>query len=275
MPDRSPVPLIDADVLAWKAAACVEKTIRFETDTCLPVASLADARAAFDAKLAAVLRRLEAREYILCFSDDDPAANFRRILCPSYKINREGKPRPVVLSFLRRAILAETPPKRCCQRSGLEADDCLGILATRRSFLPDRRKIVVSIDKDLRGIPGLFHDLGHPESGVQTISPPQADLWFMTQTLTGDPVDGYPGCPKIGPQGAAKLLRDVEPTIDALWPVVLSAYQKAGLGPDYALTQARLARILRAEDYDFKHRIVKLWTPPTTTPVCPSSRSTS
>ena len=48
----------------------------------------------------------------------------------------------------------------------------------------------------------------------------------------------------------------------ALWAVVLAAYEKAGLTEADALAQARVARILRASDYDFKQKKVKLWNPP-------------
>jgi hypothetical protein len=46
-----------------------------------------------------------------------------------------------------------------------------------------------------------------------------------------------------------------------LWPRVLEAYTKAGLTEADALTQARLARILRWSDWDAKERKPILWTP--------------
>lgn len=173
MRNDAPFLLIDADVLAYQAAAGVEKIIRFEEDVCLPVASLTDALAAFDVKLDRLLRTLQATEYRLCFSDA-AADLFRRKLFPAYKRNREGKPRPVVLKTLREHLLRETPAAQVCRKPGLEADDCMGILATRRSYLPGRRKVVVSIDKDLRTIPGLYYNPARPEDGVQTITPASA-----------------------------------------------------------------------------------------------------
>ena len=41
-----------------------------------------------------------------------------------------------------------------------------------------------------------------------------------------------------------------------------AAYAKAGFGEDYALTMARLARILRDGEYDFNTKKVNLWEPP-------------
>ena len=257
-----PFALIDADVLAYQAAAGAEKLICFEAEQCFPTCSVTDARAAFEDKLSAALDNLGITDdsYILAFSDA-AENNFRRVLYPQYKMNRAGKPRPVALGPLRAALMEEYTA-RVYLRPTLEADDCLGILATHKAFQPTRQKIIVSIDKDLKSVPGFFYDIKHPEHGVQAVTQEDADYWHMVQALMGDATDGYPGCPKVGISGANKLLNKAEEkTYAALWPLVLAAYDKAGFGPEYALTQARVARILRAEDYDFNKKEVKLWQP--------------
>lgn len=256
---KSPCLLIDADVLVYQAAAGAEKIIVWESDTVMPVCSLTDAQAAFYDKLFALLNRFNTTDYILAFSDSIDA-NFRRFLYDPYKRNREGKPRPVALKPLRQAVIEAEDPARVYVRPCLEADDCLGILATHKSFRSDRQKIVVSIDKDLRGIPGMFFNIGHPEEDVQIITEAEADCWHMVQTLIGDTADGYPGCPGIGPKKAEKLLEGLTTYAD-MWPVVVSAYEKAGLCEEVALVQAQVARILRAEDFNFKTKEVILWTP--------------
>jgi DNA polymerase-1 len=86
------------------------------------------------------------------------------------------------------------------------------------------------------------------------VSEREADRNHMIQTLTGDRTDGYPGCPGIGPARAEKI-------VDGGWDAVVDAYVKAGLNEATALTQARLARILRKGDYVRKTGLVKLWTP--------------
>ena len=48
---------------------------------------------------------------------------------------------------------------------------------------------------------------------------------------------------------------------DCSWKTVVSAFEKQGLSENDALTQARVARILRAEDYNFKTHKPILWTP--------------
>jgi DNA polymerase-1 len=73
----------------------------------------------------------------------------------------------------------------------------------------------------------------------------------------GDATDGYGGCPGIGPKTAEKLLDKH----GAVWKTVVDAYLKAGLTEEDAIMNARMARILRAEDWDFENNEVKLWTP--------------
>lgn len=258
--NKHPFLLIDADVLAYQAAAGAEKIICFEEDTCLPVCSLIDAKALFESKLTTILEALGTEDFILAFSDSSDN-NFRRGIYPQYKMNRAGKPRPVALAYLRQSVMEDYAEDQVYLRPTLEADDCMGILATQKAFQHGRQKVIVTIDKDLKSIPGYFYDIGKPELGIQAVTLEDADYWHMTQSLIGDTADGYPGCPKVGPVAAEKLFKDSPRTYKALWPLVLAAYDKAGFGEEYALTQARVARILRAEDYDFKNKQVKLWKP--------------
>ena len=167
---------------------------------------------------------------------------------------------PVALSALRYSIITGSCVT-VMREPTLEADDLLGILSSRLRT-DETETVVVSIDKDLRSIPGLFFNIGRPDDGIQEITQEEADRWFMMQALMGDMTDNYPGCPKFGPATAAKALDAVAPTPEAMWPVVVAAYAKAGFGEDYALTMARLARILRDGEYDFNTKKVNLWEPP-------------
>ncbi len=60
----------------------------------------------------------------------------------------------------------------------------------------------------------------------------------------------------IGPKTASRLLDEA-----ANWDTVVNAYEKAGLTEEDALVQARVARILRASDYDQSTQEPILWTP--------------
>lgn len=253
--------LVDADVLAYQACAGTEKVICFDDDNCFPLGSLAEALSSFDYRMAFLKTTLKADEAILCFSGDT-GENFRRGIYPAYKANRLGKPKPVALAALRNTLINERGDagETVMREPALEADDLLGILSSRLRT-DDTETVVVSIDKDLRSIPGLFFNIGRPEEGIQEITPEEADRWFMMQTLMGDMTDNYPGCPRFGPATAARALNDVEPTPEAMWPVVVDAYARAGFGEEYALTMARLARILREGEYDFNTKKVTLWEP--------------
>lgn len=180
-------------------------------------------------------------DYRLCFSDK---VNFRKLLTPTYKSNRVTRKPMGFLAF--RQQIEEMYPS--IVKPTLEADDVLGILATK----PGNDAIIVSGDKDLMQVPGK-----HLKDGkIVTVTKEEGDLFHLRQTLTGDQVDGYAGCPGIGPKTAEKVL-DCEDR----WAAIVQAYEKKGLTEADALLQARLARILRWEDWDNDNQKVILWEP--------------
>jgi DNA polymerase-1 len=139
---------------------------------------------------------------------------------------------------------------------GIEADDVLGIFATR-----DSNTVLCSEDKDMKTIPCTLWQQGK----VKKISVDEADYWFLYQTLVGDTADGYPGLPGTGPKKAEKILKGSEGTkfVRALgWSRVVDAYQRRGYTEADAIKQARLARILRSEDWDAEKKQPILWSPP-------------
>ena len=132
------------------------------------------------------------------------------------------------------------------------------------------RKIIVSVDKDMRTVPSNVYRTSHPDEGVVQVTEAEADYYHLFQTLVGDATDGYPGCPGIGPVRATKILsnavfqnaetgRKGGPT--DFWGAIVAAYDKAGFGEEEALVQARCARILRSSDYDFQNKEPILWNP--------------
>lgn len=130
----------------------------------------------------------------------------------------------------------------------LEADDVMGILSTKS---PGKFAIWTD-DKDLQTIPGELWLKGEKMDVTEV----EADYFHMYQTLVGDTVDNYGGCPSVGAITAERLLAE-----GIWWPAILAAYKAKGLTEDDALVQARCARILRAEDYDFNKKEPILWTP--------------
>ena len=239
--------LIDGDILAYRTAAAVEYAVCWDADQDLwsLTADAREAKQRIDLEIVALKQRLEADKVLIAFSD---AKNFRKEVLPTYKWNRKATRKPTILPELRDYCI-NTYPTRVIPR--LEADDVLGILGTSRTL--KGTKIIVSEDKDLLQIPGYVYRPS--EDTVHKISKQKADRWFFTQVLTGDSTDGYTGLPGCGPKTAEKILQV------GCWGEVVEAYEDKGLNENEALTQARVARILRASDFNLRTRKVKLWAP--------------
>lgn len=251
MPNRTL--LIDGDILVYRITAAAETPIDWGRDLWTLHADMGECRDAIDRQIAMYLEELDACDVILAFS---PPKNFRYRIYPQYKSHRQGKRKPVTYVPLK-AYAHEK--YKTFERPDLEGDDVLGILATSPVIVKGD-KVIVSLDKDLKTIPGKICDMRDPIT-IQDISEEEADYNHMYQTLIGDTADGYPGCPGIGPKTAEKLLDGVSKTYADMWPVVVKAYAKKGLSEEVALVQAQIARICRRDDYDFKRKEVILWKP--------------
>lgn len=285
--------LIDADILVFQAAQKAEVPTNWgkpegsDFDLWTLHAEFQPALEHMVAMIGSIQDTLGADEVVLALTDP---VNWRKEVLPSYKSNRADKRKPMLLPALRDYILAlsDFPGMRPYMKPGLEGDDVLGILMTHRSAIPGE-KICVSLDKDMKTIPGFHYNQGKPERGIFEVSPQEADEWHMRQTLSGDATDGYSGCPGIGVQKAEEIVKErlaavmtertisrgprkgqvvvepvmvsMEPDDATLWSIVVSHYVAAGLTWDEALVQARVARILRNTDFDYKTGRPILWQP--------------
>lgn len=251
--------LIDADTLVYAAALSSERAIHWGDELYTLHSYFDEALVRFNDLLEGIKEGTKCDEVVMALSDGDTKGRFRMAILPTYKNNRKAVRRPVVYAALREWVHKTFT---CYERPTLEGDDVLGILATDNTIIKGR-KIIVSIDKDLKTIPGELFNYDRPERGIVTVTEEQADYWHLYQTLTGDTTDGYAGCPGAGPVKATAILGAIEDFngVAAAWPKVVNAYAKAGLGEEHALTMARVARILRASDYDFKKKEVILWNP--------------
>lgn len=252
--------LIDADIFAYKWASASRDTFNWGEGVTSAVATrtLEEAAAELDADIERVATQLKVDDVIICLTEPDPTKEWRKILYPRYKAHRDPSKKPELLRPLKDHLAANY---RTYIREGLEADDCMGILATHPTLIPGR-KVVVTIDKDLLQIPGWnFNPV--KDKKAKKVTPEQGDYMHMYQTLTGDATDGYPGCPGIGPKKAAAALDMVGPLGPRMWwQSVLRLYDSKGLTEEDALMQARVSRILRWTDYDYVKKEVKLWNPP-------------
>lgn len=249
--------LIDADVIAYQASSACEVATEWEPGYWTWHCEEGLVKDAVKSEIDKLMSDLNGDSYKLCLTDSE--GNFRKSILPTYKGNRASVKKPLVLKVIKQWMIDELG---AYFRPHLEGDDCMGILATMKSR--DER-VIVSIDKDMKSIPGLFSRDGKT---IVEITEEEADYWHLYQTLTGDVTDGYSGCPGIGPKKAEAILQGGSEDSNSyiagapLWDRVIKTYQKAGLGEEEALVQARVARILRASDYDFKKKEPILWTPP-------------
>lgn len=248
MTTTDPRLLIDADGFLYKAVAAAEYEADWGEGIFVASTNIEKAKDMFRSEIEAVQRELGNGELIMVLSG---SSNFRKELDPSYKANRTSRKPLGYVAMID--WLKETYGDRVVSQDCLEADDYMGILATKPGAPPS---IICSDDKDMFTIPGRLYRLGK----LSTIDDDQADRYWWSQALTGDPADGYKGCPGIGAVKAEKLLSKP----GSRWELVRREFLKAGTDEEYAVLQARLARILRFADWDSSLKRPILWTPETT-----------
>ena len=251
--------LIDGDMFAFRAAVSSEEATHWGDGVWTLHADEKEAVSRLEDELSATMKKAEADDVVFVFSDPS-GRYFRHKLSPSYKEGRSDR-KPVVYWALLEYVKEQ---HKTYTKDDLEADDVLGILSTHPTIIKGE-KVIVSGDKDFKTVPGLFYDYLKGDD-VMPITEDIGDYWHLYQTLIGDSTDGYPGCPGVGPVKAKRIL-DAHVDDDGVfhpgpaWEDILKTFDKAGLGGDEAILQARLARILRACDYNFKTKEVILWTP--------------
>jgi len=240
--------LIDGDILIYKIALQSERPVKWDDNMWTLHAFEDEAVANVDDGIKRIQRKLGVKPYRVALTS---SKNFRKDVLPSYKSNRVGVRKPMILPALRQHMLDNHD---AIIIEGLEADDVLGILATEKSNKKD--SIIVSVDKDFKQIPTKICLDGET---VQIVTEDMANHWFMIQVLMGDATDGYTGLPGCGIKTAEKILGPEMRPLDELWDIVVEAYAKKGYTEKEALQQARVAKILRAEDYNEDKGEVKLW----------------
>jgi len=234
--------LCDADFIVYKSCAAAETEIDWGDDTILVTSRFSEAYAATRRELAKLERKFGSfADFILFFSDSE---NFRKKILPEYKGHRNRK-KPCgykrVINKLKTEFKVIIIPT-------LEADDSMGIYATKHPG-----NIIVSPDKDLKQIPGTLYNFDE----TFTVTKSEGAKWHLIQSMAGDQTDGYAGVPGIGVKRATSLFEEHGYS----WKTVLKVFTEKELTEETALVNARLARILTADDYDFENKKPKLWTP--------------
>ena len=235
--------LIDADFIVYKCCAASETEIDFGDDVIVVTSKFSEAYEYVERELYNIANDIGCfDESILFFSD---SVNFRKSIDPAYKGHRNRK-KPCGYKRVINKLKEEYP---VVVMPSLEADDAIGIYATK-----EEGHIICSPDKDMRQIPGDLYDLTNE---VVTITKEEGERWHLIQTMAGDQTDGYGGVPSIGIKRADALLTEK----GATWDTVLETFLEKGLTEDDAIMNARLAKILQVEDYDFTNQEPRLWSP--------------
>jgi 5'-3' exonuclease len=115
-----------------------------------------------------------------------------------YKGNRDQEHKPVHYAAIKdylKGIWVAQESKNC------EADDMLVI---RHKEITNHTPVIVSTDKDLLQSPGVHYNWVKDE--LSFITKQDADTFFWTQMITGDPTDNVQGIPGMGEAKARKYL---------------------------------------------------------------------
>ncbi len=254
--------LLDGDQFLHRACAAVERDTRWDDENHVLSSNELEAWEVIEGSIKKVLDHFGEQEHVLCLSDTGTYDFRKHLVDPTYKMHRQNTRKPLCFHDLKAKMLTTM---KCVSFLGLEADDVMGILATKPG---PHDRIIVSRDKDMRTIPTKVWN----GSQFFNVTQEEADYFHLYQTLIGDASDGYKGCPGVGPKKAEKLLTPegyiggngyvgADTLAGWQWKQVVEAFTKAGLTEADALRQARLARILRWSDWDSKKKEPILWSP--------------
>ena len=236
--------LIDADFIVYKSCAAAETELDWGDDVILVTSRFSDAMKATEREIRKLKNFFmwDIPEVILFFSD---STNFRKEILPEYKGHRNRK-KPC---GYKRVINALKKHYEVIIMPTLEADDSMGIYSTKYPG-----NTICSPDKDMRQIPGNLYDM---DKTFTLISEADGAKWHLVQSCAGDQTDGYSGIPGVGVKRAQTLFESKGYS----WETVIEAFKDKEMSEEDALINARLARILTVDDYDFKNKKPIPWTP--------------
>lgn len=221
--------LIDGDMIAHRAAASCEPT-----KTKPERESLDEGIFRANDLLYRILNTCASGEYRVFLSGN---RNFRKLLCPSYKSNRDDKPRPAHLDPIRELLVREWNAELC---DGYEADDGIGMA---HEECPEA--IIVSNDKDFRQLAGEIFNPIRNGGEFEVVDWLEASRAFYAQLLEGDSSDNVRGVDGIGKVRAGRLLAGLSP--EEMHSTVYDLYGD----PGRFFLNYRLLRILRTrEEYE-------------------------
>jgi len=245
--NKNKVMLVDGDLLAYKITSALEQPIDWGNDVWTLHSDLKTGKDLWKQQIQHYLFYTSSKEAIICFSDKN---NFRKQLDATYKSYRKAIRKPVAYAPLKDWIKKNY---KWVSFPNLEGDDVLGLLATG---VHKTNNVIISGDKDMRTIPTWHCFIG--DDSIEYVDQLKADYNFCTQVLVGDQADGYKGCQGVGAVKASRVLLNKK-SLDELWEAVIKEYERNEHTFEDAYHQAKLARILRAGEYNYENNQVNLW----------------
>ena len=265
--------LIDGDILAYKSAFAVQKTIRTLFKDGEKVAEFDSAKArnewledqGLEKKDVEEKTHLEyedenelyklidimIKEWVNWFLPDSATiylsgdTNFRKDLSDTYKANR-SQPKPF---YFKQAIEYIKDHYNAKVTDGIEADDAIAIDASST----DEEIVVISEDKDFQQVPDIILFRPSSQIKVQTERVGATRFLYM-QAIMGDRADNIEGIRGLGEVAARNALGGLKDE-GKMYNKVLSLYKKHGLTEDDLFINMNLLYLLREEN--------KFWQKPT------------
>lgn len=263
--------VVDNEVFKKKSDAkkvCVQKGLDLKADleerrVC---GSFEDAARNFKVKFESMASDFKGHtKYELYITSSLGEPNYRVKLATylPYKGNRSDNSKPLLYNELRELMVNEYGAKPV---SGQEADDTLGIrqMELRAANGNFERSVIVSIDKDLRGIPGYHY---HMDTRILDFVSEEDSLKnFYGQLLKGDNTDNIPGLTKLlrldmREEEANEISYShylaayedfrVDHTAQECYNYVVDQYKKVGFGNTELTEIGRLLWIRREKDQDW------------------------
>ena len=179
--------------------------------------------------------------------------NFREEIATikKYKGNRDGVAKPQYYGEIREYL----QKKGAEMIEGMEADDAMGIEQWSNT---DKSTCIVTLDKDLKMIPGWHYNFVKEEMEYVPLS--KANRFFWWQMLVGDPTDNIQGIKGIGPKKADKLLPEFQRGTGISWQQAVENEYKRFYGPTMWQSAyheiAQLLWILREKDKTYKDYVL-------------------
>ncbi len=211
--------------------------------------------------LITVVDLLKPTHIIFCF--DEKEKTFRNELLPTYQAQRIAAPDDLIPQFTKARVLLETMKIPVYSKSGYEADDVIGTIASQYKVLSTKYKelIIVTGDRDILQLVDdeknikLFMPIGGLSNGKIFAEKETVERMGVLpnqiadyKALVGDPSDNYFGIAGIGPKTASSLLAKYK-TLGGIYEHISEIQEKLQIklseGKESAYLSYKLATIVR------------------------------